>query len=229
MNCSMPGFHVLHYLPEFAQTHAIDSVMPSSHLILCHSLLLLALNLSQHQCFSNKSVLHIRWTKYWSFILSISPSNEYSGLISIRIDWFDLLAVQGTLKGLLQQHISKTLIQPSAFFVVQLSDPYTTTGKPIALTTKILSTKWCLCFLIQSLGFPQLFFQRASIFEILWLQSLSAASLEAKKVKSDTVSTFPPSICHEVMGMDAMIFVSWMLSFNIHFFTLLFHTHQEAL
>ena len=154
MNCSMPGFHVLHYLPEFAQTHAIDSAMPSNHLILCHPLLLLTLNLAQHQCFSNKSVLLIRWTKYWSFILSISPSKEYSVLISIKIDWFDLFAVQGTLKGLLLslkalskvllffcQHILKTLIRPSAFFVVQLSHPYMTTGKPIALTIEILSTK----------------------------------------------------------------------------------------
>ena len=120
---------------------SIDSVMPSNHLIICHPLLLLALNLLQHQFFSNKSVLYIKLTKYWSFILSISPYNKYSGLISIRIDWFDLLAVQGTLKGLLQHHILKTLIQPSAFFVVQLSHPYMTTGKPIALTIEILSTK----------------------------------------------------------------------------------------
>ena len=135
MNCSMPGFHVLHYLPEFAQTHAIDSAMPSNHLILCHPLLLLTLNLAQHQCFSNKSVLLIRWTKYWSFSFSISPSNEYSGLISFRIAWFDLLAVQGTLKSLLQHHSSKaSVLQHSAFFMIKLSYPYMTTGKTIALT-----------------------------------------------------------------------------------------------
>src|SRR5574340_823905 len=109
--------------------------MPSNHLILCHPLLLLPSIFSYIRVFSNESALHIRWPKYWSFCSSISPSNEYSGLISFRMDWLDLLAVQGTLKSLLQHHSSKTLIlQHSAFFIVQLSHPYMTTGKTIALT-----------------------------------------------------------------------------------------------
>ena len=113
---------------------SIASMMPSNHLILCHPLLL-HLNLSQHWVFSNESALHIRWPKYWSFSFSISPSNDYSGLISFRIDWFDLLEVQGTLKSLLQHHSLKaSILWGSAFFIVQLSYPYMTTGKIIALT-----------------------------------------------------------------------------------------------
>ena len=114
---------------------SIESVMPSDHLILCHPLLLLPSIFPSIRVFSNKSVLHIRWPKYWSFSFNMSPSNEYSGLISFRIDWLDLLAVQGTLKSLLQHHSSKPLILwYSAFFTVQLSHPYMTTGKTIALT-----------------------------------------------------------------------------------------------
>ena len=114
---------------------SIESVMPSNHLILCHPLLLLPLIFPSLRVFSNESVLHIRWPKYWGFSFSISPSNECSGLISFRIDWFDLFAVQGTLKSLLQYHSLKTsVLQCSAFFVVQLSHPYMTTGKTIALT-----------------------------------------------------------------------------------------------
>ena len=112
---------------------SIESVMPSNHLILCHHLLLLPSIFPNIRIFSKESVLHIRRPKYWSFSFSISPSNEYSGLISFRIDWFDLLAVQGTLKSLLQHHSSKpSILQPSAFFMVQLSHPYITTGKNIA-------------------------------------------------------------------------------------------------
>ena len=114
---------------------SIESVMPSNHLILCHPLLLSPSVFPRIRVFSNESVLHIRWPKYWSFSFSISPSNEYSGLISFRKNWFDLLAVQGTLKSLLQHHISKaSILQCSAFFTVQLSQPYMTTGKVIALT-----------------------------------------------------------------------------------------------
>ena len=114
---------------------SIELVMPSKHLVLCHPLLLLPSIFPSIRLFSSESVLRIRWPKYWSFSFSISPSNEYSGLISFRIDWSDLLAVQGTLKSLLQQHSSKaSILQHSACFIVQLSHPYTTTGKTIALT-----------------------------------------------------------------------------------------------
>ena len=133
MNCSTPGFPVLHYLPEFAQTHvhwvsdAIQLSYPPS------SSSPPAFNLSSIRVFSNESVLCIRWPKYWSF--SISPSNKYSGLISFRIDWFDLLAVQGILKILIQHHSLKaSILQHSAFFMVQLSHPYMTTGKTIPVT-----------------------------------------------------------------------------------------------
>ena len=116
---------------------SIKSVMPSNHLILCHPLLLLPSILPTIRVFSNDSALHIRWLKYWSFSFSISPSNEYSGLISFRIDWFDILALQGTLKSLLQQHsIKASILCCSAFFIVQLSHPYTTTGETIALTRR---------------------------------------------------------------------------------------------
>ena len=116
---------------------SIKPVMPSNHLILCHPLLLLSSILPSISVFSNESVLQIRWPKYWSFSFNISPSSEYSGLISFRMDWLDLLAVQGTLNSLLQQHSSKaSVLQRSAFFTVQLSHPYMTTGKTIALTRR---------------------------------------------------------------------------------------------
>ena len=129
---------------------SIESVMPSSHLILCRSLLLPPSIFPSIRVFSNESILRIRWTKYWSFSFSISPSNEYSGLISFRIDWLDLLAVQGTLKSLLQHHGSKaSILQLSVFFIVQLSHLYMTTGKTIALTRWTFVSKVnCLCFLI---------------------------------------------------------------------------------
>ena len=126
VDCSTPGLPVLRYLPE-----SIESVMLSNHLILCCPLLLLPSVFPTVGVFSSESALHIRWPKYWSFSFSISPSNEYSGLISFRINWLDLLAVQGTLKSLLQLHSSKaSILQCSAFFMVQLSHPYITTGKP---------------------------------------------------------------------------------------------------
>ena len=144
---------------------SIESVMPSNHLVLCHPLLLLPSVFPSIRVFSNQSALCIKWLKYWSFSFSISPSNEYSELISFRIDQFDLLAVQETLKSLLQHHSLKALIlQSSAFFMVQLSHPYMTIGKIITLTTQTFVGKVCLCFLICCLGLSQLFFQGASIF-----------------------------------------------------------------
>ena len=129
-DCSTPGFPVHHQLLELAQTHVHWSVMPSNHLILCCPLLLLSI-FPSIRVFSKVSVLPTRWPKYWSFSFNISPSNEYSRLISFRIDWFDLFAVQGTLKSLLQHHSSKaSIFQLSAFFIVQLSHPYITIGKP---------------------------------------------------------------------------------------------------
>ena len=135
MECSTPGFPVHYQLPEFTQTHVIESVMPSNHLILFCTLLLPPSKFPNIKVFSNESVLRIRWPKYWSFSFSISPSNEYSGLISVRMDWLDLLAVQGILKSLLQHHSSKaSILLCSVFFIVQLSHPYMTTGKTIPLT-----------------------------------------------------------------------------------------------
>ena len=150
---------------------SIESVMPSNHLILCHPLLLLPSIFPSIRVFSNESILHIRWPKYWSFSFSISPSNEYSGLISFRTDWLDLLAVQGTLKSLLQHHSSKALIlQSSAFFTVQLSQPYMTAGKTIALT------RWTFVDKVMSLLFNMLsrlvitFLPRSNCLLISWLQ-----------------------------------------------------------
>ena len=133
MDCSTPGFPSHHQLLEFAQTHVLWSMMPCNHLILCHPLLLLPSIFPNIRAFSNEPVLRISWPKYWSFSFRISPSNEYSGLISFRIDWFD---IQGALKSLLQHHSSKaSILWPSAFFIVPLSHPYMTTGKTIVLTT----------------------------------------------------------------------------------------------
>ena len=179
--------------------------MPSNHLILCHPLVLLLSIFPSIRVFFNESVLHIRWPKYWHFSFSISPSNDYSGLISFRMDWLDLIAVQRTLKSLLQHHSSKaSILQCSAFFIVQLSHPYMTTGKTTALTRRTFVGK------VRSLLFNMLsrlvitFLPRSKCLLISWLQSPSAVILEPKKIKSDTVST---SISHEVMGPDAMIYV----------------------
>ena len=135
MDCSIPGFPVHHQFPELTQLMFIESVMPSNHLMLCHPLLLLPSIFPIIRIFSNESFLPIRWPKYWSFSFSISLSNQDSGLISFRINWFDLLAVQGTCKSFLQHHSLKaSILQHSAFFMVQLSHPYMTPGKSIALT-----------------------------------------------------------------------------------------------
>ena len=163
MYCSMPGFPVLHYLPEFVQIHvhwASDAIQPSHPL----SSPTLALSLSQHQGLFQGVPLLIRWWKYWSFSFSVSASNECSELISFKIDWFDLHAVQGTLESL-QHHSSKaSILWRSAFFMVQLSHLYMITRKTIALTIWTFVRKWCLCFLICCLGLSQLSFQGASIF-----------------------------------------------------------------
>jgi len=185
---------------------SIESVMPSNHLILCHPLLLLPSIFPSIRVFSNESGLHTRWPKYWNF--SISPANEYSGLISFRMDGLDLLAVQGTLKSLFQHHSSKaSILRHSAFFMVQFSHPYITTGKTIALIM------WTLVNKVMSLLFNMLsrlviaFLPRSKHLLISWLQSPSAVILEPKKIKSLTVFSVSPSICHEVMGPDAMIFI----------------------
>ena len=176
--------------------------MPSNNLILCCPLLLLPSIFPSIRVFSNKSALPIRWPNYWSFTFNISPSNEHPGLISFRMDWLDLLTVQGTLKSLLQHLSSKaSILLHSAFFIVQLSYPYITTGKTIALTRRTFVGK------VMSLLFNMLsrlvitFFPRRKHLLISWLQSPSAVILESRKIKSDIVS---PCICHEVMGPDAM-------------------------
>ena len=194
---------------------SIELVMPSNHLILCHPLLLLPSISPSIRVFSNESALYIRWPKYWSFSFDISPSNEHPGLISFTTDWLDLLAVQGTLKSLLQHHSSKaSILRHSAFFTVQLSQPYMTTGKTTALT------RWTFVGEVTSLLFSMLsrlvkaFLPRSKHLLISWLQSPSVVILEPKKIKSLTVSIVSPSICHEVMGLDAMILVFRMLSFK---------------
>ena len=174
---------------------SIESVMSSNHLILCCPLLLLPSIFPSIRVFSNESALRIRWLKYWSCSFNISSSNEYSGLISFRMDWLDLLAVQGTLKSLLQHHSSKALILPcSAFFLVQLSHPYMTTGKTIALTRRTFVDK------VMPLLFNMLsrlvitFLSRSKRLVISWLQALSAVILEPRRLKSaivSTVSTIP--------------------------------------
>ena len=187
---------------------SIESVMPSSHLILCQPLFLLPSIPPSIRVFSNEPTLCMRWPKYWSFTFSIIPSKEIPELISFRMDWLDLLAVQGTLKSLLQHHSSKaSIIQCSAVFTVQLSHPYMATGKTIALT------RWTFVGKVMSLLLNILsrlvitFLPRSKHLLISWLQSPSAVILEPPKIKSDTVSTVSPSISHEVMGPDAMIFV----------------------
>ena len=197
MKCSTQGSPVFTISQSLLRFTAIKSVMLTNHLIPL-PLFLLPSIFPSIRVFSNDSALHIMWPKYWSF--SISPSNEYSGFISFRIDWFDLPAVQETLKSLLQHHNLKASVsQHSSFFTAQLSQPYMTTGKTITLPDGPLSAKCYLGFLIRCLA---------------WLQFLSTMTLEPKKIKYVTASTFSSSICHEVMGLDAMILAFWMLNFK---------------
>ena len=189
--------------------------MLSNHLILCRPLFLLPSIFPSIRVFSNESVLCIRWPKYWSFSFNTGPSNEYSGLISFGMDWLDLLAAQGALKSLLQHHSSEpSILQCSAFFIVQLSHLYMTTGKTIALT------RWTFVGKVMSLLFNILsrlvitFLPRSKHLLISWLQSPSAVILESPEIKSVTVSSVFPSISHEVMGPDATILVFWMFSFK---------------
>ena len=193
--------------------------MLSNHLILCHPLLLLPSVFPCIRILSSELAFHIRWPKYWSFSFINSSSNEYSGLISFRIDWFDFLAVQGTLKSLLQHHHSKAaILQCSAFVIVQHSHPYMTTGKTISLTRQTFVGK------VMSLLFNMLsrlvitFLPRSKRLLISWLQSPSAVILEPPKIKFLPVSSVSPSICHEVMGPDAIILVFWMFSFKPTFY-----------
>ena len=229
MDCSTPGLPVYCQPPEFTQTHVhwVGGAIQPSHPLLSPSPPTSIL--PGIRAFSNESVLHTRWPKYWSFSFNISPSNEYSGLISFRMDWLDLLAVQGTLKSLLQHHSSKvSIVRCSSFFIVQLSHPYKTTGKTIALTRQTFVGK------VMSLLFNMLsrlvmtFLPRSKYLLISWLQSPYAVIFEPPKIKSVTVSTVSPFICHEVMGPDAMILVFSMLSFKPTFHPPL-HFHQEAL
>ena len=189
--------------------------MPSSHLILCHPVFLLPPIPPSIRVFSNESTLRMKWPKYWSFSFSIISAEEHPGLISFRMDWLHLLENQGTLKSLLQHHSSKaSILQRSAFFTVQFSHSYMTTGKTIAFT------RWTFVGKVMSLLFNLLsrlvitFLPRSKRLLISWLHSPSAVILEPQKIKSDTVSTVSPSISHEVMGPDAMIFIFWMLSFK---------------
>ena len=185
-----PVFPVHHHLPELTQTHVLPpSILPSI------------------RDFSNESVLHIRWTKYWSFSFSISPSNEYSGLISFRMDWLDLLVDQMTLKSLLQHHSSKASFQCSAFFIVQLSHACMTTGKTIALTRRTFVGRVTSLLLNMLSSLVMTFLPRSKRLLISWLQSPCAVILQPEKIKFVTVSIVSPSIYHEMMGSDAMILV----------------------
>ena len=187
---------------------SIESVMPSNHLILCRPLLLPPSIIPSIRVFSIESVLHMRWSKYWSFSFNISPTNEHLGLISFRIDWLDLPAVQGTLKSLLQNYSSKaSVLWHSTFFIVQLSHPYMAIGK----TTTLI--RWTFVGTVMSLLLNMLsrlvitFLPRSKHLLISWLQSPSAVILEPPEIKSLTVATVSPSICHEVMGLHAIIFI----------------------
>ena len=215
MDCSTTGFPVLHHLLEFAQTHVcwMSDAIKSSYPLSPPSPL--ALSLPQIRVFSNELTLGIRWPKYWSFSFSISPSDEYLVLISFRIYWFDLLAIQETLKSLLQHHSLKaSIFQLSALLMVQLSHPYMTTEKNIALTSWIfVGNVMSLLFNMMS-RFVIAFLPRRKYLLILCLQSPSTAVLEARKMKSVTVYTFPPSTCYEVMGSGAWskFFECWVSS-----------------
>ena len=197
--------------------------MPSSHLILCRPLLLLSSIFPNNRVFSGESAFHIRWPKYWNFSFNISPSNEYSGLISFSMDLLDFLAVQRTLKSLHHHSSKASVLLHSAFFIVQLSHAYMTTGKTIALS------RWIFVDKVMSLLFNMLsrlvitFLSKNKRLLISWLQSPSAVILEPKKIKSITISIVSPSTYHDLMGPDAMIFIFWVLKVLFtSYFSLLF-------
>ena len=195
MDCSMLGFPVLHQHPEVAQTHihSVSDAIQSSHRL--SSPFPPPFNFPNIRVISNEPVLHIRWGNYWSF--NISLSSKYSGLISFRIDWLDLLAVQGTLKTLLQHHSSKaSILRLSDFFMVQLSHPYMTTGKTIVLTRQTCVGKVMSLFFNMLSRFVIAFLPRSKRLLISWLQSPSTVILEPKKINSLTASIISPSICH---------------------------------
>ena len=205
MNRNTPGLPVHHQLPEFTQTLSIESVMPSSHLILCCPLLFPPSIFPSIRVFSNESALRIRWPKYWSFSFNISPSSEHAGLISFRMYWLDLLAVQGTLKSLLQHHSSKaSILWHSAFFIVQLSHPYITAGKTIALTRQTFFGKVMSAFFNILSRLVITFLPRSKRLNFMAAITICSYFGAPPKIKSATVS---PSICHEMMGLDAMILV----------------------
>ena len=184
---------------------SIVSVIPSNHLILCHPLLFLPSIFPSIRVFSNESALRIRWPKYWSFSFNFSPFNEHPGLVSFRMDWLDLLAVHGTLKSLLQHHSSKdSILQRSAFFIVELSHPYMTTGKTIALIRRTFVGKVMFLLFNMLSRLVRTVLPRNKCLLTSWLQSPSTVILEPRKIKSHTVS---PSIFHEMMGLDAIILV----------------------
>ena len=207
MNCSTPGLFVHHQLLESTQTHVHCVSDGFNHLILWHPLLLPSI-FPRIRVFSNEPALCIRWPKNWSFRLNISPSNEHPGLISFRMDWLHLLAVQGNLKSLLQYHGSRaSILQCSAFFIVQLLHQYMTTGKNITLT------RWTFVGKIISLLFRMLssfvitFLPRNKASFIFMAAITICSDFGAQKIKSHTVSTVSPSTSYEVMGLDAMIFI----------------------
>ena len=219
MNCSMPGFPILHYLLEFAQTHVrwvSDAIQPS------HLLSTPVSSCSQSFLASRsfpESALCIRWPKYWRFSLSLSPSNDYSELVSFSIDRLDHFAVQRTLRSLLQHHSSKASNpQCSTFFMVQFSHPCMTTGEIIALTTQTFVSKLMSLLFNMLSGFVIAFLPRSKHLLIPWLQSLSTVILETKKIKSLPASIIFPSICHEVMEPDAWssFFECWVLGQLLH-------------
>ena len=200
MNHSTPGLPVHHPLPEFTQTHVhrVSNAIQPSHPLSSPSPP--APSSSQHPSLLNQSTLCMRWPKYWSFSFSIIPSKEIPGLISFRMDWLELLAVQGTLKSLLQHHSSKaSILWRSAFFTVQLSHPYKTTGKIIALTRRTLVGKVMSLLLNMLSRLVVTFLPRSKHLLISWLQSPSAVILEPPKIKSATISTVSPSICYEII------------------------------
>ena len=198
MDCSTQASLSITNSQSLLKLMSIKSVIPSNHLIFCCPLLLPPSIFPSIRVFLNESVLCIRWPKYWSFSFSISPSDEYSGLISFRMDWLNLLAVQGTLKGLLQHHSSEaSILRRSAFFIVQLSHPHMTTGKTKALSRPTFVDKVISLLFNMPSRLIITFLLRSKRLLISWLQSPSAVILEPKKIKSVTVSIVSPLICHD--------------------------------